>query len=218
MKIDAKRGPSFKLWGVRAIMDGEKKQTRRVVPLDDHERWHFEYIDTEHMAHFADSKALPNPDDERTVGLPYQPDQWYYLREPLVKTMEPNPSKANPDCPREAPDKVPMPMYEADEQVLIGTWGWERDRLPGIFMPKAAARLFVQFSVRVERLQDISEDDALAEGIRKHPDVHHAEANYEPIKAFSRVWNDIHDEHTWGDNPWVFVYTIEQLKTQIKGL
>lgn len=90
---------------------------------------------------------------------------------------------------------------------------------PSIHMPKEAARIFLEVSnVRVERLQDISEDDAIAEGIKKtwiNDDIKQCRfKNYindgkgskSPIDSFNSLWVSINGKDSWKANPWVWVY------------
>lgn len=90
--------------------------------------------------------------------------------------------------------------------------GWK----PSIHMPKEAARIFLEVTnIRVERLRDISEDDAIAEGILKvsiAPFVHRFK-NYlcenkfiGPKESFKTLWIKINGEDSWKANPWVWVY------------
>lgn len=78
--------------------------------------------------------------------------------------------------------------------------GWR----PSRFMPRWASRLLLEvLSVRVERVQDISEDDARAEGVTLHGVTRNAD-DYRV--AFREVWDSINAKRGfgWGVNPWVF--------------
>lgn len=84
---------------------------------------------------------------------------------------------------------------------------------PSIHMPRWASRLTLRITdVRVERLQDISEADALAEGIHKpfgsqfwHSDVHGSSLPGDtPIWAFRNLWESINGDGSWAANPWVW--------------
>ena len=93
----------------------------------------------------------------------------------------------------------PVPAYKADNPNSDG-WGWR----PSIHMPRSASRITLRVTaVRVERLQDISEEDATAEGV--NPAVAgRSRWNY-PIYShrtgFVRLWNELHGEHAWLGNP-----------------
>lgn len=85
------------------------------------------------------------------------------------------------------------------------------------YMPKVAARIWLQVvDVRVEQLQDITEEDVLSEGIVKTkadeywlaplagtPDFPWGRADL----AFASIWNDINPKDDWNSNPWVWVVT-----------
>jgi hypothetical protein len=91
---------------------------------------------------------------------------------------------------------------------------------PGMFMPRWASRITLEVTgVKIERLQGISEADAIAEGIARHtgPDTpytwvgrHNTGQSFDPRCAYAGLWDDIrHDqpEHGWDANPWVAAYT-----------
>lgn len=72
----------------------------------------------------------------------------------------------------------------------------------GMFMPKAAARLWREVvSVRPERLQDITEEDAIREGIQFNPA---APASTSNVGAFSKLWNSIYGAGAFARNGWVW--------------
>ena len=102
---------------------------------------------------------------------------------------------------------------------------------PSIHMPKEAARLFLQIkSVRVERLNDISEEDAIAEGV-EFLGVDDNGPNYKnythgnPLNwygedpasgSFRSLWSSIYGDrygtHSWQSNPWVWVIEFEPIQ------
>lgn len=112
--------------------------------------------------------------------------------------------------------------YRADNDSDLKLFtGWK----PSIHMPKEAARIFLKVTnVRVERLQDISEEDAIAEGIASfnhgfggsprgvwYRDYKHLSHNCRPRDSFRTLWQSINGKkHPWDTNPWVWVYTFEQ--------
>lgn len=98
---------------------------------------------------------------------------------------------------------------------------------PSIFMPKEACRIFLKVTnVRIERLHDISGNDAKLEGIeasniRTFPDyrdytVSDKLANYKkypflnPVQSFFSLWESINGTESLGSNPWVWVYDFEK--------
>jgi hypothetical protein len=74
-----------------------------------------------------------------------------------------------------------------------------------LFMPRVAGRIVLEIvSVRVERLQEISADDALAEGIV-------LEEGQTPVQAYRAVWERINGEGSWAANPLVWVVEFSRL-------
>lgn len=108
--------------------------------------------------------------------------------------------------------------YKAD----LEKQGWNFKWKPSIFMPKEACRLFLKVkAIRVERLQDISEDNAIAEGIEilgyNEGTVYrdylrdHSETN-NSIVSFSTLWESINGLHSWSSNPFVWVIEFEPIE------
>nr|WP_206532953.1 hypothetical protein [Burkholderia cenocepacia] len=91
---------------------------------------------------------------------------------------------------------------------VLPAW-WRR---PSIFMPRAAARTLLEVTgVRVERLQNISEPDARAEGvtIEDHHIRGYSAGAFRPpsIRSFHDLWDSLNAArgHGWDVNPWVWV-------------
>jgi len=75
---------------------------------------------------------------------------------------------------------------------------------PSIFMPRAASRILLEITdVRVQRLQEISEEDARAEG---------CEPFAYPRDRFQGLWDTIHGPGSWHANPWVWAITFRRLE------
>lgn len=74
-----------------------------------------------------------------------------------------------------------------------------------IYMPRNASRITLQVAdIRVERLQSITEQDAIAEGLKESP-----------VNAFHALWDSIHADgkYPWDSNPWVWVIEFNVLAT-----
>jgi len=104
---------------------------------------------------------------------------------------------------------------------------------PAIHMPKAAARIWLEVvSIGVERLQDISEEDAKGEGIlfyndegrNRYKDYSDAARGYDDLKlgypsfgiaktSFCTLWEKINGRESWNANPWVWVVEYKVLST-----
>lgn len=85
------------------------------------------------------------------------------------------------------------------------------------FMPRIASRIHLDITkVRVQRLQDISEEDAKAEGVEK--DYKNFEPDGSPDQpmpsyraAFCKIWKSIHGAGSWYINPWVWVIEFKKV-------
>ena len=107
-------------------------------------------------------------------------------------------------------------VYRADhpgESTVPGSYG--RSWKPSIHMPRWASRITLEIvSARVERLQDISEADAKAEGVIGEKEA--AEAGLEwhdkPRRAFRFLWQSINGPDSWDANPWVLVVEFRRIE------
>ena len=118
-------------------------------------------------------------------------------------------------------DRYPQVVYRADKGFMVarnapvgvqlGTPNPKGDIwTPSIHMPRWACRLVLPLvSVRVERVQDITEEDAKAEGLRRAENGWTDGANgYDATSArmaFRELWESIYGEASWDENPWVWV-------------
>jgi len=86
--------------------------------------------------------------------------------------------------------------------------GWK----PSIHMPREAARIFLRVkTVRVERLQDITEEDAKAEGVI----CGQGQKRWTARSAFMDLWDRINGKkNPWESNPWVWVISFERISEQ----
>ena len=178
---------------VRAILDGRKTQTRRVIK--------------------------PQP---KFIGAPNVP----------FKTDDANP-KGIINCPY---GKVGDRLWvretvffetfhqQSDEELKrygfnpnIGVWVYRADNhdYPTItanwtspmFMPREASRITLQITdIRVERVQDITEEDAIAEGVE----------SFNTVASYSYLWDSLNAKrgYPWENNPWVWVISFKQIHNQ----
>lgn len=118
-------------------------------------------------------------------------------------------------------------VYKADEQPWGDYEGWTWK--PSIFMPKDACRIFLKIkNIRIERLDDISETDAIKEGIEhieyncfknymqgkdwfyNHKNQNGFEMLEDPIGSFFSLWAKINGNDSLNENPYCFVYEFER--------
>lgn len=97
---------------------------------------------------------------------------------------------------------------------------WETIKwTPSIHMPRWASRILLEITnVRVERLNDISEQDAIAEGIERYNDdgiVYYGpygKGDCRPERAFSDLWKSIYGDESWEKNPWVWCISFKRVQ------
>jgi hypothetical protein len=214
---------------VRAILDGKKTQTRRVVKNAHGTFWdHAGYQPRLNLLtrkfdwiHTDGDKNQYGPDIRSPFGLPgdrlWVRETWgVFNNERTLAFIGKVKSKSDVDLPCSV-------AYRADQENLPdGAWR------PSIHMPRWASRIVLEVTgVRVERLQDIGEEDAMAEGIREftkdgqlkkyaHDDELYPWRSMArtPRDAFQRLWFETYGEadNCWGDNPWVWVVEFRRLK------
>ena len=176
---------------VRAILDGRKTVTRRLVKHD---------VDA--ILNSPYHKEHPEVEDKQIISKlclpPYQPGDILYVRETWVKV-----------------NSVPVQYgYRVDNNYLVPRWH------PSIHMPKEAARIWLKVKdVRVERLQEITEEHAQKEGCQGtfvgDGSCMGSGWDVSPVDEFSKLWDstikksDL-DRYGWDANPWVWVIELER--------
>lgn len=180
---------------VRALLEGRKTQTRRIAKV-----------------------------------LPIEGDFSSYGRDAIDAVVRNSCRYGKPGdllWVRETSDKrawsITRPHY-AYKATMTSPFGKFGDRwIPSIHMPRWVSRLTLKVTdVRVQRLQDISEEDARAEGAQLAvPELD------EPLESggtlvsptfregFRNVWESINGPESWGSNPWVWALTFEVLHANI---
>lgn len=208
-----KRPMLFNAPMVRALLDGSKTQSRRVVKFP-HKNplgtWEPTSIGGPNGGRLADGGTVPEQGaiwHTRTgdcLSSPYgQPGDRLWVRETWIDA-----SSALHSCV----------IYRADgdEQACGEPWK------PSIHMPRWASRILLEIvSVRVERLTDISESDAIAEGIepvygvwrdyQNQPSVNHHPAWSTAIDSYRSLWESINGTGSWDLNPLVWVIEFKRV-------
>jgi hypothetical protein len=155
---------------ILALLAGRKTQTRRVLRPQPikPEFWAGTWVDAHHEQ-FAHFDS-----GERPI-VRISPGDRLWVRETFS------------ECPLKT-------YYRATERDP-----YEVKWIPSIHMPCWASRLTLEVTgVEVERVQDISEADAIAEGCH---------AGAAPQSEFADLWNSIHGPSAWEANPWVYALT-----------
>ena len=198
---------------VRAILNGTKTQTRRVVDFlkpsaDEEYARHVE-------RHQGKSCKYGTTGDRLWVR-----ETWNRAERTGYDAAPQDGRSGFDESDPDAYNFGPCWFRATDERLVEGPWR------PSIFMPRAASRLTLEVvSVRVERLQDISEEDAIAEGIERigaeHDGLYEspkwrdytAEGCYlDPRESYESLWEKINGAGSWESNPWVWVVEFKKLE------
>lgn len=212
---------------VRAILDGRKSCTRRLVKFfsGENPRW---------TGYIKDGLMLYNGKNEPCIRkAPYQPGDILYVRETWTEECGKYYYRADYDSDYLDPCETLSGGYPASCRNHPGCDGcmatstrihWH----PSIHMPKEAARIWLKVTdVRIERLQSITVEGAIREGAEGEK-CHHTNAGafgctdcmntgwIEPPQVeFMQIWNstikksDI-DRYGWNANPYVWVISFER--------
>jgi len=190
---------------VRAILDGRKTQTRRVVKTDILAHSGLAYVGHDHKQIVMRGLRSGN---EFEFKNPYGvPDDRLWVREALRQEY----TTGDPDTPNGC-----LATYHADGNVVFrdgrpAAYEWERDVLPSMFMPRWACRIVLEVTgVRVERVQDIVYGDVLAEGI----EVPDGGMMHDARHLFRQLWDSINAKHGygWDANPWVWALAFVEVE------
>ena len=193
---------------VRAILDGRKTQTRRAVKPQPEVSEQGNLIG-DWLAKPLNGLLLPKLQDI-TIHCPYgQPGDRLYVRETWAQPvpLDPGPTFYRADYP----DNV-LGKYENLPPAEAITWK------PSIHMPRALSRILLEITaVRVERLNDCSVADALAEGIAPELDGWTDYSNpscqmcVNPVDSYRTLWDSINGAGAWEANPWVWVVEFRRI-------
>lgn len=210
---------------VQAILEGKKTQTRRIIKPQPSECDHTSFVDADWKnTGFTPSRisikygrlycANCGAGTERskdyggqmcpygkTGDILWVRESWRfaggYEKKPDTRVMSPADF-----------------IYRADEE-------WSGPFKPSIHMPRNACRIFLEITdIRVERLHDISEEGAIAEGIEDLTGGQKLSfRNYinghpmTPVGSFKSLWKKINGEENWNQNPWVWVIEFKPIKS-----
>lgn len=234
---------------VRALLDGRKTQTRRLIkPLGkNHPIENLKSFDSDsYSGRFddPDSWGFPGAEDGADMalswwcelnpyGMPKKRDQ-FGLHGSLAwvrETCRAEEAEDGTDGVRFIADNGFVPIHPtkeaADAWVDMNHYRGKRGAtVPPIHMPRWASRITLEITnVRAERLQNISEEDAKAEGViplgggKGH--WGNGKVNFEyanPLSAFIGLWCAINGQLAWKENPWVWVVEFRVHKCNVDKL
>lgn len=183
---------------VRAILDGSKTQTRRVVKHSGD--MEFDPQDPRYGPYLHPYVAGDAMGEDAKVPCPYgTPGDRLWVRETWAVQHEYDAA---------APSEIGASArwhYAATEDL-----GGLRKR-PSIFLPRRGSRILLEITdVRVQRLQEISEEDARLEGAIGALNDSIGD-NWCAREAFAALWESIHGSGSWDTNPWAWAITFRRI-------
>lgn len=221
---------------VRALLDGRKSQTRRVItsPRPNHPELVLQDWGNGWAPFCSDDGESANCDDgmEYPIDCPYgKPGDLLYVRETWAVWEQFSDVCKIAYRASERRSATEFFDYRKPTEIIATPGKWK----PSTHMPRWASRLTLRITnVRVERLQDISDDDALAEGIERHyphyddkaDEILHQNERWwkycrgfallSPVHAFAHLWDSINaKKHPWDSNPFVWVVSFEVIEQNV---
>lgn len=196
---------------VRAIRERRKTQTRRVMKpqptYDGLPVMRISPLLAGRDCHKTGEFMKHHPQYDRVVqsGLwcPYGvPGDRLWVRETLG-TLADESWIYSADC-------LPV-MVDPDNETAMLVWCHHKEQnyCPSIYMPRWASRITLEITeVRAERLRDISEEDAITEGVT-------VESDWTACMNFAKLWSSIHKAdgpNGWAANPWVWAISFQSLE------
>ena len=214
---------------VRAILAGRKTQTRRAIPhklmqnadLDANDPTYIYFEDAYGDSHRGVTYAPYKKDDLLWVKEAWKLWDWTEDGVPWIRyaadealRLRDIPDTGDTFWEMETAEKIGNIWAKLSGRENVIKHGAARDgkwRSP-LFMYKHFTRIWLRVTgVRAERLQDITDPDAIAEGM-----LHNVDPSWEGNGAFARgryqsVWDELNAKrgYPWEDNPWVWVYEFE---------
>ena len=181
------QGILFRPEMIKAIVNGSKAVTRRLIkPQPDDKdgnmlliggRWKYDYTVAKEYARYRVGEVVYIKEAHYRLG--------YYKEKRFIPSF----FRLQKGICFETPDILPISPHQV---------GWHK-RSP-LFMPEWAARTFIQITgVRAERLHEITEVDAMAEGVENMGQI-------SAVVMYTHLWNSINSKNMWSSNPWVWVY------------
>lgn len=190
------KGILFKSESIKAIIEGRKTQTRRVIKPQPIIAPTYKELSLKDLEYDGFKPRYQVGEIVYVKEAHYRYGHWIkngFIKAGRQKWL----FKADTKEVRYLENRPPMVYANA----IKDKTGWFK-RSP-LFMPQSAARYFTKFTgVRAERLQEINEEDAEAEGL----DLLQGGI----LCEFRLLWDSINPKYPWESNPWVWVYTFRQ--------
>lgn len=204
---------------VRAILNGTKTQTRRIADVED-------AIGANPGLITPIGSFAPRSPENHLGYYKYQAGDQLWVREAWRPIDKGGNSKLCKSAMRNhRPEAKPRDLIKSECEILyraseplLGSIKWK----PSIFMPRWASRILLDVTgIRLERLHDISEEDARKEGIdwnifgidEKFLNYMDLDTGFDcPVKSYFSLWEKINGKQSLDSNPWVWVTDFNETK------
>lgn len=198
---------------VCAILEGRKTQTRRVVKPQPNRGSELTRMQDGYADGFI--RAVFAQDDEPNaygIRCPYgERGDRLWVRETWGLRYHNNPRDWFSGGIRGFSEKAIRAIFTVEHRESWATNPKMDYCRPSIHMPRWASRITLEITaVRVERLQDISEEDAMKEGVVPFAASRHTPANFRD--GFTVLWQSIYGTGSWDANPWVWVLEFRKVE------
>jgi hypothetical protein len=219
------KGICFKELLFHSTIEGRKTQTRRIMAPQPPAGAHLRNVSDELLSDRKTWKRRAHFSNGTEASPKYSVGDVVYLKEPYARSYIPEVGDRYDNPLQAACDpKCWETIYKFDGKIYYGDDGpveWENK----LFMPASAARYFIRITdIEEERLQDISEEDCIREGIiKKRDSIFDCDAydwrsdsnvNYgTAVASYASLIDFINGRGTWDSNPWVWVYDYELCET-----
>ncbi len=213
---------------VPAILDDRKTQTRRVIkpqPLfptlsEDELEAGMVIFDGPNLVRLHSPKKNSGPASrgwlyKKGFPSPYQVGDMLWVQECfLVSECDPGKTVSVHYRFDQWRHGIVIPETHLDKPTSKPTGKWHSGR----FMPRWASRISLEVTeIRVEKLQDITEEDAISEGVGAVPMIDiPRQATWSNRQDFSQLWDSLNAKrgYSWETNPWVLAYTFKLLSPE----
>jgi hypothetical protein len=220
---------------IKALISGRKFQTRRIITRLGRPFGAITEFGPSTTRgydwHFRDRRGRWNDvlHDRLLGALPYAVGDRIWVREAIQFYNDTFNTKHH-----YAADDAPLRWSNREQAAWLCSY--KRDKAPGIHMPRWASRLTLTVTdVRVQRLQEISEEDAIAEGVCQFVEENDkvpwsglsdtdrqgiVRVTYgSAVKAYSHLWETINGADSWALNPFVtaYAFTVERRNIANEG-
>lgn len=195
---------------VRALLDGSKTQTRRA--LNRQPDYPIIMATDPHTNRYQIGEREPVTEAALLRASPYgQPGDRLWVRETFGYVSPDEHQRPHSECKIEYRADLTPGCTDRPGQWPVDECKGDPERprwRPSIHMPRAASRILLEIvAVRVERLNDCSDIDALAEGCSAR-DMRSGDCL---ANVYARLWESINGSGSWAGNPWVWVIEFKRV-------